>query len=88
MIFVLADPGLFSLDFFRPPNTSWKKGPLVAGKEMTDLNKPPDLMQPRDKAAMFGVNTIEFFLEEFTRKQSLAARGEKCFCSWPPTWPP
>ena len=38
-------------------------------------------MQPRDKAAMLGVNTIEFFLEEFTRKQSLAARGEKCFCS-------
>ena len=38
---------------------------------MTDLNKPPDLMQPREKAAMLGVYTIEFFLEEFTRKQSL-----------------
>ena len=23
-------------------------------------------LQPRDKAAMFGVNTIEFFLEQFT----------------------
>ena len=23
-------------------------------------------LQPRDKAAMLGVNTIEFFLEEFT----------------------
>ena len=64
------------------------KGASGSGKEMTDLNKPPDLMQPRDKAAMLGVNTIEFFLEGFTRKQSLAARGEKCFCSWPLTWPP
>ena len=25
-------------------------------------------LQPRDKAAMLGVNTIEFFLEEFTWK--------------------
>ena len=25
-------------------------------------------LQPRDKAAMLVVNTIEFFLEEFTRK--------------------
>ena len=25
-----------------------------------------DGLQPRDKAAMLGVNTIEFFLEEFT----------------------
>ena len=25
-------------------------------------------LQPRDKAAMFGVNTIEFFLEQFTWK--------------------
>ena len=25
-------------------------------------------LQPRDKAAMVGVNTIEFFLEEFTWK--------------------
>ena len=37
-------------------------------------------LQPRDKAGMLGVNTVEFFLE--------VPRGEKCFCSWPPTWPP
>jgi len=68
MIFLLTDPGLFSLVFLPPSEYQPEKGPLVAGKEMTDLNKPPDLMQPCDKTAMLGVNTIEFFLEEFTRK--------------------
>ena len=34
------------------------------------------------------VNTIEIFLEDFTGKKRLVPRGEKCFCSWPPTWPP
>lgn len=66
MIFVLADPGLFSLVFLPPSEYQSEKGPLVAGKEINDLIKPPDLMQPRDEAAMLGVNTIEFFLEEFT----------------------
>ena len=32
-----------------------------------DNNSIP-FLQPRDKAAMLVVNTIEFFLEEFTRK--------------------
>ena len=45
-------------------------------------------LQLRDKAAMLGVKTKEYFLEEFTWKQSLVPRGQKCFCSWPPTWPP
>ena len=45
-------------------------------------------LQPCDKAAMLGVNTIEFFSEEFTWQQSLVPRGAKCFCSWPPTWQP
>ena len=31
-------------------------------------------MQPRDKTAMLGVNTIEF-----TWKKSLVPRGERCF---------
>ena len=43
-------------------------------------------LQPRDRVAMLGVNTTEFFLEEFTWKWSLVPRGEKCACSWPPTW--
>ena len=33
-------------------------------------------LQPRDEAAMLGVNTIKFFLEEFTWKYSLVPRGE------------
>ena len=45
-------------------------------------------LQPRDKAAMLVVDIIEFFLEQFTWKWSLVPRGEKCFCSWPTTWPP
>ena len=45
-------------------------------------------LQPRDKAAMLGVNTIEILLEKFTWKKSLVPRGETCFCFWPPTWPP
>ena len=44
-------------------------------------------LQPCDRVAMLGVNTAEFFLEEFTWKWSLVPRGEKCACSWPPTWP-
>ena len=37
-------------------------------------------LQPRDRAAMWRVKTIEFFsLEEFTRKKSLVPRGEKWF---------
>ena len=39
-------------------------------------------LQPRDKAAMLGVSTIEFFLEEFTRNlESLVPTREKSFCS-------
>ena len=45
-------------------------------------------MQPRGKAAILGVNTTEFFLDEgFTWNWSLVPRGKKCFYSWPPTWP-
>ena len=32
--------------------------------------------QPRDKAAMLVVNTIQFFFAEFALKQSLAPSGE------------
>ena len=66
MIFLLTDSGLFSLVFLPPSEYQSEKGPLVAGKEMTDLIKPPDQMETRDEAAMLGVNTIEFFLEEVT----------------------
>ena len=45
-------------------------------------------LQPRDRTAILEVNTIEFFLEEFSWKHSLVPRGEKWFCSWPPSWPP
>ena len=34
-------------------------------------------LQPRDEAAMLGVNTIEFFFEKFTWKQSLVAGPEE-----------
>ena len=37
---------------------------------------------------MLVVNTREFFHEEFTWKWSLIPRGERCFSSWPSTWPP
>ena len=57
-------------------DTGWKTACLILG------------LQPRDKAAMLGVKTKEYFLEEFTWKLSLVPRGEKYFCSWPPTWPP
>ena len=36
----------------------------------------------------WGVKTIELFPQEFTWKSTLVPRGEKCFCSWPPTWLP
>ena len=45
-------------------------------------------LQPRDRTAILEVNTIEFFLEEFSWKHSLVPRGENWFCSWPPSWPP
>ena len=60
-------------------------------------------LQSRDKVAMLGsirsilprsgviclwVNTMEFFLKEFTWKQSWAPKRENCFYSWPPAWPP
>ena len=38
-------------------------------------------LKPRDKVAMLVVNTVEFFLEEFTSKWNLVPKGEKCFCS-------
>ena len=44
-------------------------------------------LQPRDKAAMLVVNTTELLHEEFTWKWSLV-KGERCFSSWPSTWPP
>ena len=31
---------------------------------------------------------VGFDTIEFTWKYSLVPRGERCFCSWPPTWPP
>ena len=34
-------------------------------------------------AAMLGVKIIEFFSKNFHEN-----RVKKCFCSWPPTWPP
>ena len=52
-------------------------------------NLPFLVLQPRGKAAILGVNTTEFFLDEgFTWNWSLVPRGKKCFYSWPPTWPP
>ena len=39
-------------------------------------------LQPRDKAAMLVVKTKEIFL------LTSFPIGEKCFCSWPRTWPP
>lgn len=38
----------------------WKDKPKKKNFEVTDI------LQPRDKAAMLGVNTIALFLEEFT----------------------
>ena len=31
---------------------------------------------------------VGFDTIEFTWKYNLVPRGERCFCSWPPTWPP
>ena len=45
-------------------------------------------LQPRDKAVVLGVNTIEILLEKFTSKKRLVPREDICFCSWPTTWPP
>ena len=59
-------------------------------------------LQPRDEAAMLvvvynygqynksiiAVNTIEFFFRRIIMKMELSSKGERCFCSWPPTWPP
>ena len=59
-------------------------------------------LQSRDKVAMLGsirsilprsgviclwVSTMEFFVKEFTWKQSWAPKRENCFYSWPPAWP-
>ena len=38
-------------------------------------------LQPRDKAVVLGVNTIEILLEKFTSKKSLVPREDICFCS-------
>ena len=45
-------------------------------------------LQPRDKVAMLVANTITFFPKNFTWNWCLVSRGEKCCCSWLPTWPP
>ena len=43
---------------------------------------------PRSGVICFWVNTMEFFVKEFTWKQSLAPKRENFFYSWPPAWPP
>ena len=45
-------------------------------------------LQPRDKAAMFGINTLKFFLEEYSREDGVqfTYQRRECCCSW--SWPP
>ena len=46
-------------------------------------------LQPRDKAALLGVNTIIFFSRGIYMKIEFSSQtGEMLICSWPPTKPP